>query len=374
MAEAEEVIPNGSARLPNHLNAPSGLQVERAEPSGLVSRLLEAEAEEAADSPMLPGRIRELQMGHDPTGRTSPQGTMLLERKMQRQKEGHDAQTDEGTSVAQQQQWPVSNEETPRVADEADNAGSYASNSLLGRTSATHVQTRTGEDSPMLSGRLHQLMMGRDPTDETSPQGTRLLERKMQKQKAGHRDGQDEQHHDVLTSVAGYDAARQCETAHAPGFSRSGARPRPSPLDVSGASIDPGRVASPLGRTIPAHLQGLADTESPMLPGRLRQLQMGNDPTDTTSPQGTRLLGLKMQRQRDGHAADSHPPVMLCNNQAIPDDSTSSPMGAALLARRMERQHSMQREWPVSGLATDTPVPGECRVGELSTPPKLGER
>jgi len=110
-------------------------------------------------------------------------------------------------------------------------------------------------------------------------------------------------------------------------------------LDIE--ATEPG-VANGLPSGVPAHLRDDgADSggDSPMLPGRLRQLQMGKDPTDRSSPQGTLLLARKMQRQQEQLTGQQHQRRVFASSEATNvKESQSSPQGAALLARRMERQ------------------------------------
>jgi hypothetical protein len=230
-------------------------------------------------------------------------------------------------------------------------------------------------DSPMLPGRLNQLQMGNDPTDRTSPQGTMLLRRKMQRQTESH---QEEQDRKMNRSDAAErnplrrSPARRREEGQEPGFARSGTRPVLSPLDVGSDTPELGKTGSPLGRFVPVRFQAEGDGDSPTLPGRIGQLQMGRDPTDQTSPQGTMLLARKMQRQMQGHEEPRR--QILGNDEAVPEDPNSSPVGAALLARRIEQQNGMRRAWPVSGAQSGGGTAKELQTRDLTTPPKPAAR
>lgn len=341
------------------------------------------------DSPTLPGRIRQLQMGNDPTDRTSPLGTMLLERKMQRQMECPVHERDQDSPVSSATGGATRRHEqgeelgfarggtrpVPSPLDiDCDAAEPGRTECPLGHSVPARFQAEVEGDSPMLPGRLSQLQMGYDPTDRTSPEGTMLLQRKMQRQAESL---EEEQQREVTRSdpddgsVSKWSASRRYEEGQEPGFSRSGARPVLSPLDIGGDAPEPGKTGSPLGRFVPARLQAEGDGDSPTLPGRIRQLQIGNDPTDATSPQGTMLLGRKMQRQVQGHE-EPHRPI-LRNDQALPEDSDSSPVGAALLSRRIEQQNGMRRAWPMNGAQTGGGA-AKLQTGDLSTPPKPAAR
>ena len=63
-------------------------KVERQNQPGLVrpaGRLEQLQIESNADSPRLQGRLDLLRQGEDPSSESSPQGTALMERKLQRQ-------------------------------------------------------------------------------------------------------------------------------------------------------------------------------------------------------------------------------------------------------------------------------------------------
>jgi hypothetical protein len=342
-----------------------------------------------ADSPTLPGRLRQLQMGNDPTDRTSPQGTMLLERKMQRQMDRLVHEHDQDLPVSSATRGATRRREqgqesgfarggtrpvpSPLDIIEDDTPEPGTTGFPLGRSVPARFQAEGDGGSPMLPGRLHQLQMGNDPTERSSPQGTMLLQRKMQRQAEDCEEMRDrkvirsDQPDGSVSSLSRRSAARRREEGQEPGFARSGVRPVLSQLDVGDDAPEPEKTGSPLGRSVPARFRAEGDVGSPMLPGRLHQLQMGNDPTERSSPQGTMLLGRKMERQRQGHEEPHRP--MLRSDQAVPEDSTSSPVGAALLARRIEQQNGMGRAWPVSG-AQNGGTTAKLQTGALTTPPK----